>query len=203
MALSAQDKILYVANKLGLTTLKNMQGSTGAVYDIDRQTTGTLFANASQKPFPDDTNLSSNRFEVNEALLVETIGFFIDGVGLDAWTGNINANYAGNTMVLFDLIIGNKKVMKETPIWTAGQPNTFASTGFTTGSPTFGGTALVPRHQIFLEGAGILIPPQVEFQLEYKFYNVQTGLEQPIDPSFPIGCYLYGTKVNLNFNTTL
>jgi hypothetical protein len=28
MALSAQDKILYVANKLGLSTLGNMQGST-------------------------------------------------------------------------------------------------------------------------------------------------------------------------------
>lgn len=202
MALSAQDKILYVANKLGLTTLKNMQGSTGAVYDIDRSTSGTFFANASQKAFPADTNLSSNRFEVNEALLVETIGFFIDGVGTDGWTGNINANYAGNTMVLFDLIIGNKKVMKDTPVWTAGQPNTFASVG-TYSDPVGGGIKVFPRHQVFLEGAGILIPPQVEFQLEYKFYNVQTGQEQAISQDNPIGCYLFGTKVNLNFNTTL
>jgi len=31
MAISAQDKIMYVANKLGLSSLKYMQASTGAV----------------------------------------------------------------------------------------------------------------------------------------------------------------------------
>ena len=203
--MSPQDKIIHVANKLGLSTLKDMQGSTGAVYDIDRTATGTMFANASQHAFPGDTNLSSNRFEVNEALLIETIAFFVDNQGLSGWLGNLNQAYAGNLVIVFDLIIGNKKVMKDTPVWVAGQPGTFASTGFytdTTGG--IGGVALAPRHQIFMEGAGILIPPQVEFQLDYKLYNVQSGAEVTIDPeSAPIGCYLYGTKVNLNFNTTL
>jgi len=40
MALSAQDKILYVANKLGLSSLNLMQGSTGAVYDVDTDISG-------------------------------------------------------------------------------------------------------------------------------------------------------------------
>lgn len=205
MALSAQDKIMYVANKLGLSTLKDMQGSTGAVYDIDRTTTGVMFANASQHAFPGDTNLTSNRFEVNEALLIETIAFFADGQGLSGWLGNLNQTYAGNLVIVFDLIIGNKKVMKDTPVWVAGQPGTFASTGFytDTSGQVFGGVALAPRHQIFMEGAGILIPPQVEFELNYKLYNVQSGEEVTISGETPIGCYLYGTKVNLNFNTTL
>jgi len=206
MALSAQDKIMYVANKLGLSTLKDMQGSTGAVYDIDRTATGVMFANASQHAFPGDTNLSSNRFEVNEALLIETIAFFVDGQGISAWLGNLNQAYAGNLVIVFDLIIGNKKVMKDTPVWVAGQPGTFASTGFYTDTTQAitGGVALAPRHQIFMEGAGILIPPQVEFELNYKLYNVQSGAEVAIDgDTAPIGCYLYGTKVNLNFNTTL
>jgi hypothetical protein len=80
MAISAQDKMLYVANKLGLTDLKNMQGSTRVVYD--QNTTAaldhTLFANASTRSFP-ITNLGANgnQFQVNEALLVEQIAFFI------------------------------------------------------------------------------------------------------------------------------
>jgi hypothetical protein len=81
MAISAQDKMLYVsANKLGLTSLKDMQGSTRVVYD--QQTTAaldhTLFAGSGQRNFP-LTNLGANgnQFQVNEALLVEQIGFFI------------------------------------------------------------------------------------------------------------------------------
>jgi hypothetical protein len=31
--MSAQDKMLHVANRLGLTSLKDMQGSTRMVYD--------------------------------------------------------------------------------------------------------------------------------------------------------------------------
>jgi hypothetical protein len=52
MALSAQDKILYVANKLGLSTLKNMQGSTGAVYDVDTDLSGQIFTSASRHQNP-------------------------------------------------------------------------------------------------------------------------------------------------------
>jgi hypothetical protein len=52
MALSAQDKILYVANKLGLSTLGNMQGSTGAVYDVDTDVSGQIFSSASRHQNP-------------------------------------------------------------------------------------------------------------------------------------------------------
>jgi len=77
MALSAQDKILYVANKLGLSTLGQMQGSTGAVYDVDTDLSGQIFSSASRHQNPSVTNITENQFEVNEALLVETIGFYV------------------------------------------------------------------------------------------------------------------------------
>jgi hypothetical protein len=76
MALSAQDKILYVANKLGLSTLKNMQGSTGAVYDVDTDLSGQIFSSATRHQSPSITNVTENQFEVNEALLVENIAFY-------------------------------------------------------------------------------------------------------------------------------
>ena len=75
--MTAQDKILYVANKLGLTSLKDMQASTGAVYDCDTENSGRIFTNAAQHVNPAVTNLTQNEFEVNEALLIETIGFYV------------------------------------------------------------------------------------------------------------------------------
>ena len=75
--ISAQDKILHVANKLGLTSLKDMQASTGAVYDVDTELSGTIFTQAARHANPSVTNINENQFEVNEALLVETIAFYV------------------------------------------------------------------------------------------------------------------------------
>jgi hypothetical protein len=186
MAISAQDKMLYVANKLGLTDLKNMQGSTRVVYD--QNTTAaldhTLFANASTRSFP-ITNLGANgnQFQVNEALLVEQIGFFIP----DADDGQ---NYAGaggsGFSVKFDLIIGNKTVIKDAVVELAGQQAFYND----------GGAA---SSVLTLEGVGILIPPQVEFYVRASAFNARTRVAS----SQRVGCYLFGTAALLNFNTTI
>jgi hypothetical protein len=184
MAISAQDKMLYVANKLGLTSLKDMQGSTRVVYD--QQTTAaldqTLFAGSGQRNFP-LTNLGANgnQFQVNEALLVEQIGFFIP----DAADGE---NYAGlgGISIKFDVIIGNKTVIKDCVVETAGQ-QAFYNDGTATSSI------------ITLEGVGILIPPQVEFYVRASAFD--TLNRDAV--SRRIGCYLFGTAALLNFNTTI
>jgi hypothetical protein len=186
MAISAQDKMLYVANKLGLSTLKNMQGSTRLVYD--QQTTAaldhTLFAGSAQRNFP-LTNLGANgnQFQVNEALLVEQIAFFIP----DAADGE---NYGGagpaGFSVKFDLVIGNKTVIKDCVVESGGQ-QAFYNDG-TVGSSV-----------ITLEGVGILIPPQVEFYVRASAFNARTRLAT----SSRLGCYLFGTAALLNFNTTI
>ena len=184
MAISAQDKMLYVANKLGLTDLKNMQGSTRVVYD--QNTTAaldhTLFANAATRSFP-ITNLGANgnQFQVNEALLVEQIAFFIP----DAADGE---NYTGllGDSVKFDLVIGNKTVIKDAVVEFAGQ-QAFYNDG------AAGSSVLT------LEGVGILIPPQVEFYVRASIFNTVTRAAS----SERLGCYLFGTAALLNFNTTI
>ena len=113
MAISAQDKMIYVANKLGLSTLKNMQGSTRVIYDqsITLAFDHTLFAGSAQRNFP-LTNLGANgnQFQVDEALLIEQIGFFIP----DAADGeNYGGLGLGDFSVKFDLVIGNKTVIKD------------------------------------------------------------------------------------------
>jgi hypothetical protein len=184
MAISAQDKMLYVANKLGLTSLKDMQGSTRVVYD--QSTTAaldhTLFAGSAQRNFP-LTNLGANgnQFQVNEALLVEQIGFFIP----DAADGENYAGLAGAS-VKFDLVIGNKTVIKDCVVETAGQQ-------------AFYNDGAVGSSILTLEGVGILIPPQVEFYVRANAFNTQSRAAS----SERLGCYLFGTAALLNFNTTI
>ncbi len=203
MAISAQDKIMHVANKLGLSSLKYMQASTGAIYDGDFTSASTynFFTNSVQKNNPELTNISDNRFEVNEALLVETIGFYGFPNPASAMCNLSDSNWGENNYVIvFDMTIGNKKVMKETPIFVAGSPACFASSALTSqsaGPDTF--LYQNARHQVYMEGAGILIPPQVDFSVNAKIYDVITG--ELVSDS--LGCYLHGTRVLLNFNTTI
>ena len=182
----AQDKILYVANKLGLSSLKYMQATTRVVYDqsTTAATQHTLFEGAAARSFP-LTNLGANgnQFQVDEALLIEQIGFFIP----DADDGQ---NYTGigsaGAAVKFDLIIGNKTVMKDVVVERAGQQ-------------AFYNDGAADSSVITLEGVGILIPPQVEFKIVAKplvFTNREAA-------STRLGCYLFGTGVLLNFNTSI
>jgi hypothetical protein len=203
MALSAQDKILYVANKLGLSTLNQMQGSTGAVYDVDTDLSGQIFSSATRHQNPTVTNITDNQFEVNEALLVETVAFYVRSAESSSAL-NFQSVYGSNAVIVFDLIIGNKRVMKDTPVFAAGTPYTFANVGQITG--TVGPDnfqVYVPRHQVFMEGAGILIPPQVQWYVEYRIFDLVTGAPIAATDGTAIGCYLFGTKVLLNFNTSI
>ena len=184
MGMSAQDKMLNVASRLGLTSLKDMQGTTRMVYDS--QTTAavnhTFFKNAGQRAFPlSNVGANGNQFQVNEALLVEKIGFFIpsaaDGIA-----------YAGlnGVSVKFDLVIGNKTVLKDVSCEFAGE-QAFYNDG------TLGSSV------IDLEGVGILIPPQVEYYVVAKPFDGATRAAATIR----LGCYLFGTGALLNFNTTI
>jgi len=200
--ISAQDKILHVANKLGLTSLKDMQASTGAVYDVDTELSGTIFSQAARHANPSVTNINENQFEVNEALLVENIAFYVRtdaGVVL-----NFQKVYGSYAVIVFDLIIGNKRTMKDTPVFAAGSPYTFANVATSNGTVGEASvTTFSPRHQVFMEGAGILIPPQVQWYVQYTIFNVITGAIIAPSDNNTLGCYLFGTKVNLNFNTSI
>jgi hypothetical protein len=126
---------------------------------------------------------NGNQFQVDEALLVEKIGFFIplaaDGITYEGIGQN-------NISVKFDLVIGNKTVIKD-------------ATAETGGEQAFFNDGAVASGVIDLEGAGILIPPQVEYYVVAKGFSTlgRTSL------STRLGCYLFGTGALLNFNTTI
>ena len=186
MGMSAQDKMLNVASRLGLTSLKDMQGTTRMVYDTSTTaaTNHTFFKGAAQRAFPlTNVGANGNQFQVNEALLVEKIGFFIpsaaDGI---AYAGSGTSGLS----VKFDLVIGNKTVIKDATCEGGGEQ-------------AFYNDGTVASSVIDLEGAGILIPPQVEYYVVAKPFDGATRAAATIR----LGCYLFGTGALLNFNTTI
>ena len=186
MGMSAQDKMLNVASRLGLTTLKDMQGTTRMVYDS--QTTAatnfTFFKGAAQRAFPlTNVGANGNQFQVNEALLVEKIGFFIPSAADGIAYGGAGAV---GVSVKFDLVIGNKTVIKDVSCEAGGEQ-------------AFYNDGTIASGVIDLEGAGILIPPQVEYYLVAKPYSTAGRAAL----SIRLGCYLFGTGALLNFNTTI
>jgi hypothetical protein len=186
MGMSAQQKMLHVADRLGLTTLKDMQGTTRMVYDSQTTAalTHTFFKGASQRAFPlTNVGANGNQFQVDEALLVEKIGFFIpaaaDGISYLGLQSGANS-------VKFDLVIGNKTVIKDATCELAGEQ-------------AFYNDGAVASAVIDLEGCGILIPPQVEYYVVAKPFAWNTRAAS----SSRLGCYLFGTGALLNFNTTI
>lgn len=184
MGMSAQDKMITVANRLGLTSLKDMQGTTRMVYDsiTTAALTHTFFKGAAQRAFPlTNVGANGNQFQVDEALLVEKIGFFIPTA-----TDGIAYNGLAGISIKFDLVIGNKTVIKDATVEFGGE-QAFYNDG------TLGSSV------IDLEGVGILIPPQVEYYVVAKVFSGSTRVAE----AARLGCYLFGTGALLNFNTTI
>jgi hypothetical protein len=132
-----------------------MQGTTRMVYDSAKQRpqrTHTFFKGAAQRAFPlTNVGANGNQFQVDEALLVEKIGFFIPS----AADGIAYAGLGWPRSVKFDLVIGNKTVIKDATCEFGGE-QAFYNDGTAASSV------------IDLEGVGILIPPQVEYYVVAK-----------------------------------
>jgi hypothetical protein len=186
MANLQQKKLLAVAGKLGISDISNMQGSTRVVYDEIALTTATeytFFKNVSSRTFP-NTNLTSNRFEVQEALLIEAIAVYSRAANGTPTLIQDEAANDGAINGLLDIVIGNKRVAKE--ILVTGPA--IAQSNTSKGGNDNGIYYLAPT-------IGIVIPPQVEFECQLKLTSAPD--------SDNIGCALYGTGVLLNLNTSL
>ena len=187
LTITPQATLKRVAANLGLKTLPKMQGTTRAVYDtvaLPAAAGGSavFFDGVGARPFP-ASNITTNRFEVNSALAVQAIAFYVvQDNGADP---AIISQLAGSPINrgFFDLIIGNQTVLKKTPINGGFQQ----ITGRTNGSA---------RNKMWLQ-APIVIPPQVRYKVETRNLQAAAGTLNNIT------CVLYGTGVLLNTKTAL
>lgn len=195
MAVSPQDKLLYVANKLGLSTLKDMQATTRCIFDTmpSASSSFSFFKNSSQRSFP-ATNVDDNQFEANEALLISSIGFFVPETGQVATGNGINTGmldqFPAKWVVRYEIMIGNKIVLKDNVTFD-GIDMSYKSVN------TFN------QNWIDLEAVGLVIPPLVEYQVNVSIYDVNADITGNTLGNRQLTAYLYGTGVLLNFNTSL
>ena len=110
-------QIMGVNAILGNTAVKDMQGTTRAIYDIVQAegNRATFFETVASRQYP-FTNISQNRFEVGETLAIESIALLWLEEGLQD-NGNIvnhpfEAIAGSNKSLNLDLYIGNQRVLK-------------------------------------------------------------------------------------------
>jgi len=181
-----QQKLVYIANQLGLKSLAGMQGTTRAIYDtIDQPATGpstlTFFDNVGQRSAP-LTNLPDNQFQVGEALAIEAIQIgFANGEAV-----NFQALSVSGPIVL-SVRVGNQTIIKKVPFGAAFKNATGVNNATTTG---------IAPAKVWLN-VPLVIPPQVRFTAELE--NVPSTVQA--DPR--IFCAFYGTGVLLNLKQSL
>lgn len=175
-----QQKLLYIAQQLGLKSLAGMQGTTRAVYDtIDVPAAGpstlTFFDNVGQRAAP-LTNVPDNQFQVGEALAIEAVQIMsADGVA------PVFAAPAIAGPLVLSIRIGNQTIIKKLPFGDAFKN----LTGTNNNSPA----------KVWLN-VPLVIPPQVRFTAELE--NVPAGQSND-----RLALFLYGTGVLLNLKTSL
>lgn len=110
-------QIMGVNAILGNTAVKDMQGTTRAIYDIVQAqgNKATFFETVASRQYP-FTNISQNRFEVGETLAIESIALLWleegllgnDSVVVHPFDGIAGTNKSMN----LDFYIGNQRVLK-------------------------------------------------------------------------------------------
>ena len=179
--MNQSQKILSVASQLRWSSAHNMQASTGCIFDSLQPpaagiASGEFFTNCNQRTKP-QTNVSLNRFETNEAFLVEGIAIYTsssngisgpESYGQAVPPVNIVASFKiANRIVLKDILLGS--ILPQ--------------------AATFKTDAVAAANAVFYIKPGLLIPPNVTYCVDFKADSNQGNV------TTLVGCMLIGTRV--------
>lgn len=178
---SGRKKLLEVARALNVNP-DTMQATTRQIYDTLTNVDATnssyaFFQNVGSRTFP-ASNVSTNRFEAQEALSIESLALF----RIPNDPPKLPVAYKGNALV--NIIIGSQQVIKDLPVKFASTQGTSKEDGDNYGIINFE----VP----------LVIPPLVSFRVDVT--NVD-ALPAAANSSF--GCMLYGMGALINFKQSL
>lgn len=148
------NKFLEANRKLG-AVLDSQQGTTRVIYDTQAMlglNQYTFFSAVQSKTFP-ATNLSDNRFEPGEGMVVKEI--VISNIQTTTPAPVVNT-YLGSSII--NLYIGNNRVIKDLPLWAFGGLTAINNLNPALSTNTTGIRLLT----------NIVIPPQVQFTLSIQ-----------------------------------
>jgi hypothetical protein len=157
------------ANRVLGAQMDSMQGTTRVIYDTVAFPTGTnpsydFFSEVSgrsgtliqNQPV---TNITDNRFEPGEGMVVKEIGFYnMDTTAAVVTAADMDISIIG--LGLINFYIGNNRVIKDLPL-LAGQVSTAINNINTPTTSTTNDSNL--RYLSFRLFNNIVIPPQVQF----------------------------------------
>jgi len=179
------------ANRVLGAQMDSMQGTTRVVYDTVDMTNRTTYSFFSEIPSKQGsasflanapaTNITDNRFEPGEGMVIKELAF------INYSTDNIaNLNAATAVLSLVDIIVGNQRVVKDLPLLAGSAVG--AINNINTKISIAGESARYNCVRLF---TNIVIPPQIQF-----FVNLR--LPYATDPTVAgrnmsvLRCYLKG-----------
>jgi hypothetical protein len=161
------NKFLEATRRLGAQMDKD-QGTTRVIYDTTGSQTAlrqfSFFENVSAKVYP-ATNISQNRFQPGEGMVIKEIYFFP--------ITPLPIQNTGLALSTIDVFVGNNRVIKDLPLTSFSGRfaiNNLNPTGTVQGNANRNGVAVRLR-------TNIVIPPQIEFKVTLKLSG-PIGTEQ-------------------------
>lgn len=186
------NKFLQANRAIG-AQMDQMQGTTRNVYDtvdMDGKTTYSFFSELPSKQTSASflanapaTNLTDNRFEPGEGMVIKELAF----INYTATAANIaDFNLGFSTLGLVDIIVGNQRVVKDLPLLagsTLSAINNINSKISTTGE--------VRRYNGVRLFTNIIIPPQIQFFVNLRLPFAPVAATADSSASV-LRCYLKG-----------
>lgn len=181
------------ANRVLGAQMDQMQGTTRNIYDtvnMDGRTTYSFFSELPSKQTSASflanapaTNLSDNRFEPGEGMVIKELAF----INYTATTANIaNFNSSFGALGLIDIVVGNSRVVKDLPLLAGSTISSINN--INTKTNIAGENARYNCVRLF---TNIVIPPQIQFfvNLRLPFAPVAATAGQS---ATVLRCYLKG-----------
>lgn len=163
----AQQQLIGVNERLGNVAIKDMQGTTRAIFDTITGTgtdSVTFFSQIASRPYP-LSNISENKFQVGETLAIQSFALLFEQT---VATTNDNAVVPWQTQAILDFFIGEQRVMKDVSLEYQN-----VLVGLSRSAQ-----AITTLSAILMMETPIIIPPQIEFFARVRFDTAVTNTDQ-------------------------
>lgn len=181
-------KLIYIANKLKLNGIADMQGTTFNIFDTVPITTNTgrqtlnFFSNTSNKS-RNFSNLQQGTLQAGEAMLAEEVSFIVlelSGTDLSSdATAITNAypvqsapngiipNQAGLVLGMFNLVVANSRVIKDANTFEMDPAYNPRTTGMAVYDTTTATNVRIGESKLYTESSPV-IPPNQKITLSWE-----------------------------------
>ena len=169
------NKFLQANRALG-AQMDQMQGTTRVIYDTRSITTttveyfnevaGRVSTTINNQPV---SNISDNRFEPGEGMVVKEIGFYNMDVNAGESTTPVDLDTTVFGLTLLNFYIGNNRVIKDLPLFAGQTTTNLNNINTTTQSTTNQADVRCLGIRLF---TNIVIPPQVQFYATLRLLAV-------------------------------